>query len=117
MLSYELLHFGALKSWFSQKLEVLSHQNVNTFVGASVDAPHVCLCWEYASKGSLNDILWNDSIQLDEVFKFSICSDVVKVRNLFSTTQTELQVIQVKICKESFTLDRGLSTRDGEQEK
>ena len=61
------------------QLEVLSHQNVNKFIGASVDFPHACLCWEYATKGSLNDLLWNETIQLDDIFRFSICGDVIKV--------------------------------------
>ena len=60
-------------------MEVLNHTNLNGFVGACLEAPNICLCWEYAMKGSLNDVIWNDKIQLDDLFKFSIAIDILKV--------------------------------------
>ena len=55
------------------------HNNLNVFMGACTDPPNVCVAWEYCTKGSLQDVIWNDNITLDDMFKFSIAIDVLKV--------------------------------------
>ena len=60
------------------QVDVLNHNNINSFVGACIDPPNICVCWEYASKGSLTDVIWNETLQLDDIFKFSICHDILK---------------------------------------
>ena len=35
----------------------LTHQNVNTFVGACIDNPNICLLTQYCNKGSLQVII------------------------------------------------------------
>lgn len=35
------------------KIKDLSHENLNWFAGACVDAPHICLVWHYCARGSL----------------------------------------------------------------
>ena len=57
----------------------LSHENVNPFVGACVDAPNVCILMLYANKGSLQDVLQNDNMNLSWDFKISFATDIVKV--------------------------------------
>ena len=59
--------------------------NLNVFVGACTDPPNVCAAWEYCAKGSLQDVIWNDNITLDDMFKFSIAIDVLKVAIIYST--------------------------------
>ena len=49
------------------------------FVGASLDGPEYVLFTEYCPKGSLQDTLENEQIQLDEMFKYSLVHDLVKV--------------------------------------
>uniref|UniRef100_A0A8C9SDS6 Guanylate cyclase n=1 Tax=Scleropages formosus TaxID=113540 RepID=A0A8C9SDS6_SCLFO len=56
----------------------LNHPNICGFVGASLEPPHLFLLMEYCSKGSLQDILRNDSIKLDWTFKYSLMLDIVK---------------------------------------
>lgn len=56
----------------------LTHNNLNVFIGACLDAPHVCVLWEYCSKGSLQDVIGNDHINLEEMFKFSVLIDILK---------------------------------------
>ncbi|XP_055899776.1 atrial natriuretic peptide receptor 2-like isoform X2 [Biomphalaria glabrata] len=60
------------------KLMELKHQNITAFVGACIDPGRILLLWEYCPKGSLQDIIWNQNIKLDQMFKFAICQDVVK---------------------------------------
>ena len=57
----------------------MKHNNLNTFMGACTEAPNICCVWEYCAKGSLQDVIYNDSITLDDMFKFSICVDMLKV--------------------------------------
>eukprot|EP00057_Strongylocentrotus_purpuratus_P014433 XP_011668907.1 PREDICTED: atrial natriuretic peptide receptor 1 [Strongylocentrotus purpuratus] len=56
----------------------LQHDHVIKFIGACIDAPNISIMTEYCPKGSLQDILENDSIELDELFKYSLMYDIVK---------------------------------------
>ncbi|XP_055957672.1 atrial natriuretic peptide receptor 2 [Patella vulgata] len=60
------------------QLMELKHQNVCAFVGACLDPGRILLIWEYCHKGSLQDIIWNANIKLDQLFKFALCQDVAK---------------------------------------
>ena len=44
---------------FFFKMKDLSHDNLNTFMGACVDPQNICVVWHYCNKGSLqvSDIL------------------------------------------------------------
>ncbi|XP_022087153.1 atrial natriuretic peptide receptor 1-like isoform X2 [Acanthaster planci] len=56
----------------------ISHDHVTKFIGACIDPPNISVMTEYCPKGSLQDILENDSIELDEMFKYSLLYDIVK---------------------------------------
>ncbi|XP_066273633.1 atrial natriuretic peptide receptor 1-like [Branchiostoma lanceolatum] len=56
----------------------LQHDHVTRFVGACIDPPNVCILTEYCPKGSLQDILENDSIKLDWMFRYSLMHDITK---------------------------------------
>nr|KAG5694015.1 hypothetical protein BaRGS_002469 [Batillaria attramentaria] len=60
------------------RLMELKHQNLTAFVGACVDPGRILLLWEYCAKGSLQDVIWNTNIKLDQLFKFALCQDVAK---------------------------------------
>ncbi|XP_014663428.1 PREDICTED: atrial natriuretic peptide receptor 1-like [Priapulus caudatus] len=55
----------------------VSHNNVARFIGACVDPPNVAILMEYCSKGSLQDILQNEAIKLDWVFRYSLIDDII----------------------------------------
>lgn len=61
-----------------KKMKDLEHDHLARFFGACVDPPHCCLLTEYCPKGSLQDILENESIKLDWMFKVSLMHDIVK---------------------------------------
>ncbi|XP_048851456.1 atrial natriuretic peptide receptor 1 isoform X3 [Brienomyrus brachyistius] len=61
-----------------QQCKDLSHPNICGFVGAWLESPPLFLLTEYCSKGSLQDILRNESIRLDWTFKYSLMLDIVK---------------------------------------
>eukprot|EP00106_Octopus_bimaculoides_P006081 XP_014773523.1 PREDICTED: uncharacterized protein LOC106871537 [Octopus bimaculoides] len=55
----------------------LRHPNINPFIGACVDGPYVLIISEYCSKGSLQDILENEELQLDRMFTDSLVHDII----------------------------------------
>ena len=48
------------------------------FTGACLEHPHYYIVTEYCPKGSLEDILENEKIELDNMFKISLLHDLVK---------------------------------------
>ncbi|XP_049885552.1 atrial natriuretic peptide receptor 1 isoform X2 [Pectinophora gossypiella] len=61
-----------------KKMKDLEHDHLARFYGACVDPPHCCLLTEYCPKGSLQDILENEQIKLDWMFKVSLMHDIVR---------------------------------------
>ncbi|XP_024939358.1 receptor-type guanylate cyclase gcy-28 isoform X5 [Cephus cinctus] len=61
-----------------KKMKDLQHDHLVRFYGACVEPPHCCLLTEYCPKGSLQDILENDQIKLDRVFRGSLIHDIVR---------------------------------------
>ncbi|XP_054159900.1 atrial natriuretic peptide receptor 2-like [Oppia nitens] len=56
----------------------LQHNHVVRFLGACLDPPNCCIVTEYCPKGSLQDILENDEIKLDWMFRYSLMHDIIK---------------------------------------
>uniref|UniRef100_A0A673A3Z7 Guanylate cyclase n=1 Tax=Sphaeramia orbicularis TaxID=375764 RepID=A0A673A3Z7_9TELE len=56
----------------------VQNEHLTRFIGASIDPPNICIITEYCPRGSLQDILENDSITLDWMFKYSLINDIVK---------------------------------------
>ncbi|XP_046575738.1 atrial natriuretic peptide receptor 1-like [Haliotis rubra] len=61
-----------------KKIKDLQNDHVVRFIGACLDPPHQCILTEYCPKGSLQDVLENDEIQLDWMFRYSIMQDIVR---------------------------------------
>ncbi|XP_044155474.1 guanylate cyclase 2G-like [Bufo gargarizans] len=55
----------------------LKHENLITFFGICIEAPNICIVTQYCKKGSLKDVLQNNDIELDWVFKLSFAHDIV----------------------------------------
>uniref|UniRef100_A0A2C9KB28 guanylate cyclase n=1 Tax=Biomphalaria glabrata TaxID=6526 RepID=A0A2C9KB28_BIOGL len=56
----------------------LRHDNIVQFIGATIEPGMTHIVTEYCSKGSLEDILENSDLKLDEMFIASIVSDILK---------------------------------------
>ncbi|XP_057689271.1 atrial natriuretic peptide receptor 1 [Corythoichthys intestinalis] len=56
----------------------VQNEHLTRFIGACVDPPNTCILTEYCPRGSLQDILENDSITLDWMFRYSLINDMVK---------------------------------------
>ncbi|XP_033638066.1 atrial natriuretic peptide receptor 1-like [Asterias rubens] len=64
----------------------MKHENINSFIGACIDQPNICILMEYSNKGSLQDVLENDDIKLDDNFKLSFAMDICKGLQYLSST-------------------------------
>ncbi|XP_056617912.1 atrial natriuretic peptide receptor 1 isoform X2 [Triplophysa dalaica] len=56
----------------------VQNEHLTRFIGACIDPPNICIVTEYCPRGSLQDILENESITLEWMFKYSLLSDIVK---------------------------------------
>ena len=79
----KVLHFAVLTLCQQPRYSVkdLHHDHLVRFVGACVDPDMPYLLTEYCPRGSLQDILEDDDLQLDGNFKHSLIHDIVKVRS------------------------------------
>lgn len=60
------------------KIKELNNKHICQFVGICLDVPHQCIVTEYCQRGSLSDILENDTLKLDWLFRFSFLLDIVR---------------------------------------
>ncbi|CAI2322869.1 unnamed protein product [Caenorhabditis sp. 36 PRJEB53466] len=72
-----------------KKMKDLQHDHITRFTGACIDFPHYCVVTEYCPKGSLEDILENEKIELDKMMKYSLLHDLVK--GLFFLHNSEIR--------------------------
>ncbi|KAM6435640.1 atrial natriuretic peptide receptor 1 isoform 2-T3 [Liasis olivaceus] len=56
----------------------VQNKHLTRFIGACIDPPNICVLTEYCIRGSLQDILENDSITLDWMFRYSLTNDIIK---------------------------------------
>ncbi|KAJ7335098.1 hypothetical protein JRQ81_013039 [Phrynocephalus forsythii] len=56
----------------------IQFNHLTRFIGACIDPPNICVVTEYCPRGSLQDILENESINLDWMFRYSLINDLVK---------------------------------------
>ena len=64
--------------WFPQ-MKDLRNENVNPFLGFFCDCSMFAVVTEHCSRGSLQDLLGNDDVKLDWMFKSSLLLDLIKV--------------------------------------
>uniref|UniRef100_A0A8C4Q6K3 Guanylate cyclase n=1 Tax=Eptatretus burgeri TaxID=7764 RepID=A0A8C4Q6K3_EPTBU len=56
----------------------VQNDHLTRFIGACIDPPNISIVTEYCPRGSLQDILKNESIDLDWMFRYSLINDIVK---------------------------------------
>uniref|UniRef100_A0A5K3FFW0 guanylate cyclase n=1 Tax=Mesocestoides corti TaxID=53468 RepID=A0A5K3FFW0_MESCO len=60
------------------RVKDLNYDHICHFVGACIEPQHLCLVYEYCPKGSLADVLEDEQIKLDWMFKFSLMQDICR---------------------------------------
>ena len=61
-------------------LRDLRHENLNAFMGCYIDLKSPALIFDYATRGSLQDIILKKDIKLDWNFKWSMLNDLCRVK-------------------------------------
>ncbi|XP_043548385.1 retinal guanylyl cyclase 2 isoform X2 [Chiloscyllium plagiosum] len=61
-----------------RKMRDLRNENVNPFLGFLCDSGVLAIASEHCSRGSLHDLLRNDDVKLDWMFKSSLLMDLIK---------------------------------------
>ncbi|CAG5131906.1 unnamed protein product, partial [Candidula unifasciata] len=61
-----------------KRMKDLQNDHIVRFIGACIDCSNCCILTEYCPKGSLQDVLENDQIKLDWMFRYSIMQDIVR---------------------------------------
>lgn len=56
----------------------IHHENLVEFVGACVEPSTVTILTTYCARGSLEDVLANDDLYLDQMFVSSLVADIIK---------------------------------------
>ena len=71
-------------------IKSLHHDNVNQFIGADIKHDSIYLVTEYCDKGSLQDLLANESFKLDSMFIASLVFDLISA--MIYIHESELRV-------------------------
>ncbi|XP_068217389.1 atrial natriuretic peptide receptor 1-like [Palaemon carinicauda] len=71
-----------------KRLKDLQYDHLVRFIGVCLDPnPHCAIFTEYCPRGSLQDILENDDVQLDSMFKMSLMHDIIKGMAFLHTSE------------------------------
>lgn len=63
-----------------QQLRDMRQENLNPFLGLFLDSGIFGIVTEHCTRGSLEDLLSNEEMRLDWMFKSSLLMDLVRVR-------------------------------------
>lgn len=74
-----LLRKFPMNMCFVLQMRDLRNENVNPFLGFFIDCDMFAMVTEHCSRGSLHDLLRNDDVKLDWMFKSSLLLDLIKV--------------------------------------
>ena len=76
-------------------MRTLDHENLNRFIGLSIDGPETISIRKFCSRGSIQDILNNAAISLDGFFTYAIIRDIAAglsyIHNSFLTVHGNLK--------------------------
>ncbi|CDQ97770.1 unnamed protein product [Oncorhynchus mykiss] len=78
---FEEGHFKEVKQSTSKiftKMKDLRNENINPFLGFFTDCDMFAVVTEHCSRGSLQDLLRNDDVKLEWMFKSSLLLDLIK---------------------------------------
>ncbi|XP_052127251.1 guanylate cyclase 32E-like, partial [Frankliniella occidentalis] len=61
-----------------KQIREVRHENLIPFIGACVDQGALCILTAYCARGSLEDVLANEDLHLDNMFVSSLVADILK---------------------------------------
>lgn len=85
------------KNYLFLQMKDMRHENVNPFLGFFHDCGLFAIVTEFCSRGSLEDLLQNDDVKLDWMFKSSLLLDLIKVS--MNRREDKKKMIEKHKCK------------------
>ena len=76
----------------------MEHENIVKFYGICMEQNKVCTVYSHCPKGSLQDVLQNDKLNLDVMFQQSFITDMVKVRVISDMVKVRV-ISDVSLCE------------------
>eukprot|EP00794_Sanderia_malayensis_P009190 gene9190-10164_t len=73
-----------------KQMRDIRHDNINMFIGACTEPGNILVVTHYAPRGSLQDVIENETIKLDKLFILSLFYDIIK--GLLYLNSTEIKV-------------------------
>ena len=94
----------------SHQLRDMRHENINLFLGLFFDSGIFGVVTEHCTRGSLEDLLNNEEVRLDWMFKSSLLMDLIRVNGgQIKQHSSNLQCCQVRITHTcSINCDQGM---------
>lgn len=88
----------------SPQLRDMRHENLNLLLGLFFDSGIFGVVTEHCSRGSLEDLLSNEDVRLDWMFKSSLLMDLIRVRktDIFHILQFVLFFLFISIFSDTF---------------
>lgn len=56
----------------------MRNENINPFIGISVEPNNICIFTMYCARGSLEDVLRNEDLHIDNMFIATLVADLIK---------------------------------------
>ncbi|VDM23672.1 unnamed protein product [Toxocara canis] len=84
---------------FEFQMRHFDHENINRFIGLSLDAPILTSVWKYCSRRSIKDVIQDDNLTMDAFFIYSLIKDIASVKLGFDNCKSdEMCAILKGIC-------------------
>ncbi|KHJ88937.1 hypothetical protein OESDEN_11257 [Oesophagostomum dentatum] len=64
---------------YHKQMREMDNDNLNRFIGMSLDGPQLLSLWKFCSRGSLNDIIVKGSMTMDSFFIFCLVRDIANI--------------------------------------
>lgn len=78
MLDIKKLHINRTLLIELKQMRECCHENLIKIIGVCIEAPNYCIVTELCPRGTLFDLLQNEKMNIDWVFRYSIITDIVE---------------------------------------
>ena len=78
MLDIKKLHLNRTLLVELKQMRECIHENLIKIIGVCIEQPNYCLVTELCPRGTLADLLQNEKMNIDWVFRYSIITDIVE---------------------------------------
>lgn len=92
----------------SNQLRDMRHENLNLFLGLFYDSGILAVVTEHCTRGSMEDLLCNEEVRLDCMFKSSLLMDLIRVRETKWPTSSSFPILSCCLITFSSNCEQGM---------